>query len=198
MRTTDGGQNWVPQQSGTTMDLWGVSFSDADNGFAVGNWGTILRTTDGGQNWLNQRGITGNHFSSVSAVDPSTAIAVANFGTIVKTTNGGATFIEQENNQTQPSEFLLSQNYPNPFNPRTTIPYTIPLDERREAKNVTLIVYDVLGTEVATLVDEEKSPGNYEVEFESTIGSHQLASGIYFYQLKAGDYISTKKMILMK
>ncbi|MCW8802932.1 MAG: T9SS type A sorting domain-containing protein, partial [Ignavibacteriaceae bacterium] len=80
-------------------------------------------------------------------------------------------------------------NFPNPFNPTTSIRYEIP-----EQSIVTLIVYDVLGGEVATLVNEEKPIGNYEVEFNA----RSLASGIYFYQLKAGNYIKTKKMLLMK
>jgi hypothetical protein len=89
--------------------------------------------------------------------------------------------------------YKLSQNYPNPFNPSTIISYQIPT-----AGNITLKVYDVLGNEVATLVNEYKPAGNYEVEFKSTVGSHQLANGVYFYQLKAGDYAQTKKMILLK
>ena len=63
---------------------------------------------------------------------------------------------------------------------------------------VQLKIYDVLGTEITTLVDEEKSAGSYEVEFLSTVISRQLASGVYFYQLKAGDYFHTKKMVFMK
>jgi len=88
-----------------------------------------------------------------------------------------------------PTDYALYQNYPNPFNPSTTIKYQIP-----EISFVTLIVYDVLGGEVAALVNEEKPVGSYEVEYNVT----QLPSGIYFYRLQAGDYIETKKMILMK
>jgi hypothetical protein len=98
------------------------------------------------------------------------------------------------------STFSLSQNYPNPFNPSTNIQYAIGSLPTGQAGTqfVTLIVYDVLGKEVATLVNEEKPAGSYEVEFKSSAGSLQLASGIYYYQLKSGDYIETKKMILMK
>jgi hypothetical protein len=92
------------------------------------------------------------------------------------------------------SEFSLEQNYPNPFNPVTMIKYTIPQNEKRETKNVTLIVYDILGNKISTLVDEQKSSGSYEVKFNG----NDLSSGIYFYQLKAGDFISTKKMLLIK
>jgi len=86
-------------------------------------------------------------------------------------------------------EFSLSQNYPNPFNPSTKIKFAIP-----KSSFVNLKVYDVLGNEIATLVDEYKLAGKYEVEFNASA----LPSGVYFYQLKAGKYTATKKMILLK
>jgi N-acetylneuraminic acid mutarotase len=89
----------------------------------------------------------------------------------------------------RPNDFLLYQNYPNPFNPTTAIRYQIP-----ELSFVTFKVYDVLGNEVVILVNEEKPTGSYEVEFDATA----LSSGIYFYRLQAGDFIETKKMVLMK
>ena len=93
-----------------------------------------------------------------------------------------------------PKEFVLYQNYPNPFNPSTVISYQLPVNG-----NVTLKVYDILGNEVATLVNEEKQPAVYEVEFDSHSDEGQnLSSGTYFYQLKAGSLIQTKKMILAK
>ena len=85
--------------------------------------------------------------------------------------------------------YNLSQNYPNPFNPSTVISYQLPV-----IGFVTLKVYDILGREVATLVNEEKPAGEYEVEFNGT----NLPSGIYFYQIKAGNYSETKKMVLLK
>jgi len=91
------------------------------------------------------------------------------------------------------TEFVLPQNYPNPFNPSTVISYQLPVSSM-----VTLKVYDVLGNEIATLVNEEKQPGVYEVEFNTSSGIRDLVSGIYFYQLKAGDYTETKKMVLIK
>jgi hypothetical protein len=93
-----------------------------------------------------------------------------------------------------PIEFELYQNYPNPFNPTTTIRFTIPQDVRRETQDVKLILYDVLGYEITTLVNEEKPAGEYIVEFDATA----LSSGIYFYRIQTGSFIQTKKMILMK
>jgi hypothetical protein len=92
-----------------------------------------------------------------------------------------------------PTKFSLEQNYPNPFNPSTRIEYQV-----SGISHVTLKIYDVLGNEIATLVNEEKPAGTYEVEFNSASSNVHPASGIYFYQLKAGDYLNTKKMILMK
>lgn len=88
-----------------------------------------------------------------------------------------------------PSDFVLSQNYPNPFNPSTKIGYNLSTNSF-----VTLKVYDILGREIETLVNEEKSIGNYEVEFNAS----NLPSGTYFYRIAAGDFIETKKMILVK
>jgi hypothetical protein len=87
------------------------------------------------------------------------------------------------------NSYQLYQNYPNPFNPVTTIRYSIP-----EISNVTLKVYDVLGNEVATLLNEEKPYGSYDVEFDAS----GLSSGIYFYKLQAGSLVEAKKMVLMK
>jgi CubicO group peptidase (beta-lactamase class C family) len=102
------------------------------------------------------------------------------------------TNINNEFNST-PTRFRLEQNYPNPFNPSTVINYQLPF-----GNNVTLKVYDILGNEVAVLVDEYKPAGEYEVEFGVSSGISKMVSGIYFYQLRAGDFIQTKKMLLVK
>ncbi|MDP2364344.1 MAG: carboxypeptidase regulatory-like domain-containing protein, partial [Ignavibacteria bacterium] len=105
---------------------------------------------------------------------------------------------------TSPNKFSLEQNYPNPFNPSTTISYTIPNVTLSgvEGPRVTLKVYDVLGNEIATLVNEEKSAGKYEIEFNvgqsAAADFPAIASGVYFYRLKAGSFIQTKKMILLQ
>ena len=87
------------------------------------------------------------------------------------------------------AEFALEQNYPNPFNPTTKINYSI-----KEKGNVELKIFDLLGSEIATLVNEEKSPGNYEVFFDAS----NLSSGVYLYTIKAGSFVQTRKMMLMK
>ena len=95
-----------------------------------------------------------------------------------------------------PTSYSLSQNYPNPFNPTTTIKYEIPDQVRNDNKHVTLRIYDILGREVVTLVDKQQKAGTYNVQF--TTSNEQLTSGVYFYQLRAGDFVEAKKMILIK
>ncbi len=102
-----------------------------------------------------------------------------------------------ENEGGNPTQFVLKQNYPNPFNPTTTIKYSIPNVAAKDfspVQNVQLKIYDILGREVATLVNEKQSPGNYSVKFDAS----KLNSGVYFYTLRAGNFVATKKMILMK
>jgi hypothetical protein len=94
-----------------------------------------------------------------------------------------------ENEANLPLEYALTQNYPNPFNPSTKIKYSIP-----QSSNVVIKVFDILGNEIETLVNEEKSIGNYEVQFDAT----NLPSAIYFYQLQAGNFVETKKMVLLR
>lgn len=99
-----------------------------------------------------------------------------------------------KNRSMLPPNFVLYQNYPNPFNPITTIKYQIPLNERREMQNVKLVVYDIFGREVATIVNQKQKPGNYKADFNGS----NLTSGVYFYRLIAGDFIESKKMQLLK
>jgi hypothetical protein len=98
------------------------------------------------------------------------------------------TFAEDKSNSL-PTCFTLEQNYPNPFNPSTKISYQLPV-----RGNVTLRVFNSLGEEIRTLIDEQKDAGNYEIEFNAS----DLPSGIYIYKINAGNYTAVKKMILLK
>jgi len=98
---------------------------------------------------------------------------------------------EEEHN---PDDFALFQNYPNPFNPTTTIRFTIPKSERQETQDVSITVFDLLGSEVKTLVNEEKHSGEYSIVFDAS----SLPSGIYIYILQAGSKRISKKMLLLK
>lgn len=101
-----------------------------------------------------------------------------------------------------PGKFVLHQNYPNPFNPSTKIKFTISsvgaTHELSEQQFVTLKVYDILGNEITTLVNEMKKPGTYEVKFDSRTSDFTLISGVYFYRLMVGNYLTTKKMVLIR
>jgi len=95
----------------------------------------------------------------------------------------------REDEENQPLTFELRQNYPNPFNPTTTVVYQLP-----KASKVSLKVYNILGKEVAELVNAEQNPGTYKVSFNGA----GLASGVYFYRIIAGDFAASRKMILLK
>jgi len=114
------------------------------------------------------------------------------------------TGVNDNNDRIIPDKFKLYQNYPNPFNPTTVIKYSIPSLETQDLETpptsrgasqlVSLIIYDILGRVVATLVNEKQSPGNYEVNFNAS----DLASGVYFYRLTSGNLSITKKAVLLR
>jgi photosystem II stability/assembly factor-like uncharacterized protein len=191
LKTTDKGDSWLQQYVEPVHvndDFYSISFGDSIYGWVSGNSGALYKTTDGGSNWYWQKNITGKHLWSIFFIDASTGWASGDKGTILKTTQGNIVSIEERSNQVS-SEFLISQNYPNPFNPTTTISYSIP-----ELSFVTVKAYDVLGSEITTLVNEEKAIGSYEVVFDAI----DLPSGIYFYRLQAGSFVETKKMVHLR
>ena len=104
----------------------------------------------------------------------------------------GENLTSVDEKETVVTKFSLSQNYPNPFNPTTTIKFTVP--DVGTSRDLSIRVYDVLGREVKTLVNEQKSPGSYSVTFDAA----NLSSGIYFYTLKSGSFVQTRKMILLR
>ncbi len=93
-----------------------------------------------------------------------------------------------------PEKYYLEQNYPNPFNPSTKIKFEIPRDERRETKDVKLVIFDVMGKEVGTLVNEQLQPGSYEVDWNAA----NYPSGTYFYKLSSDVFSDSKRMLLIK
>ncbi|OGU67565.1 MAG: hypothetical protein A2W30_04585 [Ignavibacteria bacterium RBG_16_36_9] len=200
IKTSDGGLTWEIQSFPSISQFYAksVHFTDSNSGWVVGTHyptGVILKTSNGGSTWELIDFPNSHNLYKISFFDENLGWVLGEGGTVVKTTNGGAVFVENENVKELTVDFDLSQNYPNPFNPTTKIRYEIPLlggDERGGL--VTLKVYDVLGNEVETLVNEVQPAGEYEVEFNG----EELSSGIYFYQLKAGSFIQTKKMVLMK
>ena len=128
-----------------------------------------------------------NRLNSIIFSYDSIGYSVGVNGTILFTSNGGA--INSIDEDIQPNGVYLFQNYPNPFNPSTKIDFRI-----EEFGPVTLKVYDLLGNEVSTLVNEEKPAGEYSTKFLA----EELASGMYFYQLTTQRFTKTKKMLLIR
>jgi len=194
-KTTDGGNTWQNQTGVFPPDwLYSVSFLDENTGWSVGFDGKVQKTEDGGATWTLQTSGTPYQLNSVYFVDDLHGWAVGENGTIIKyalgiTSVGGNQIVYEK-----PSDFMLFDNYPNPFNPSTTIQYEIPKTAR-----VVLIIYDMLGREVKTLVNRVQSPGQKSVIWDGTDQSGNLvSSGIYLYQLQSGEFTESKKMILMK
>jgi len=144
---------------------------------------TIYASNDAGSNWSEEFEAT-YQLNGIYFLSENIGWAVGDSGSILKY-NSISNTVEKN----YITDFYLFQNYPNPFNPNTTISYVIP-----EQTHVSLKVFEGLGKEVATLVNKEQSQGNYQVEFIAT----NQATGIYFYRINAGDFVETKKMILMK
>ena len=139
---------------------------------------SLTYTTNGGvRKWYN---------FTVDDISPQDSLIVYLIRAYVSIPTGVKDVIEL-----MPSSFKLAQNYPNPFNPSTVINYQLPV-----SGHVSLKVYDMLGREVATLVDEFQQAGNHNSQF--SISNSQLSSGIYFYTIRAGNFVETKKMVLMK
>jgi photosystem II stability/assembly factor-like uncharacterized protein len=188
LNTTSGGDMWNMKNLGNDIGCFSsVDFVDENYGWAVGGLGIIYNTTDGGEFWVEQESGTTELLSAVDFVDKNTGWIVGSNGLILK--YQGVNTIEEDEVDATPNKYFLSNNYPNPFNPSTNIIYSI-----QQLSNVIIKVYDILGNEIETLVNEEKPAGSYEI----TWYAEGVPNGIYFYQLKAGSFVETKKMILLK
>jgi photosystem II stability/assembly factor-like uncharacterized protein len=196
LKTTNGGINWVQKTSGTVEDLLSVSISNQVC-YATIYSGYVLKSTNLGENWTTHFAQTNSMLLSVFFNDANTGWICGTGGTILKTTDGGGVFVSKISSEI-PTSHRLFQNYPNPFNAISKIKYQIGKMENGKWKTengmVTLKIFDVTGKEVMTLVNETQNAGTYEVTFEGS----NLASGIYFYQLKTDNFIETKKLILLK
>ncbi len=153
-----------------------------------------------GKNWNNFNSqntpIINNYISDIE-IDRNENVWIGGSDWGISTVNENEIVaVEDENNQIQPVRFLLEQNYPNPFNPTTKIRYSIPAPPNlpKGEALIQLKVYDILGREVTTLVNENQQTGNYEVTFDGS----NLASGVYLYQLRVNNFVSTKKLVLLK
>jgi len=191
-RTIDGGENW--KKLSLLTNTWHhdieflpskpekVWFTDYDN---------LFYSSDTGNTWQEVKIIEGSLGArNIEFLNDSIGFILCDDGKFFATENNGGivTSIKSENLNIV-NDYKLHQNYPNPFNPTTKISYQIPT-----SGNVKITVYDILGNEVAELVNENKNAGYHEVEYNA----ENLVSGVYFYQITTGNYIQSKKMILLQ
>ena len=190
--STDWGINW--DQVLSISQVWvGVIFIlNGQNIFAGSRGEGIFLSTDNGNNWnIINNGLKNFYVNAFCGSSNGYVYAGSDSGVFI--TSSPIVSINSEKSYLA-TGFSLFQNYPNPFNPTTKISWQSPVGSYQ-----TLRIYDVLGTEVATLVNEYKPAGSYEVEFNGhSDGGQNLSSGVYFYQLRAGSFVETKKMLLTK
>ena len=194
-KSYNGGSNWITVD--TTLRWYtDLHFLNKDTGWVIGHitggQEFMKRTYDGGQNWDQQPvNVSGNLWKVFFANSNDGWLiewAYSSGSNILHTTNGGIMGVKVISTNT-PEEFHLFQNFPNPFNPTTTIRYDI-----KTKGSVELKVFDLLGREITTLVNENQTPGTYEVVFDAT----SLSSGVYLYKLQSGDFVKTRKMLIVK
>lgn len=187
--TTNAGFNWVGEELSFFGLSFAIDFRTYNEGWSASGYKFLL-TTNRGETWNEFETPDSAVVYDLQFTDARTGYAVGQDGVILKL---DPALVSVEDEASSPNQFILYQNYPNPFNPSTHIGFQI-IDNGF----VSLKIYDLLGNEVATLVNENKSAGKYEVEFSRSLINQVLSSGIYFYQLKAGNNIQTKKMILLR
>ena len=189
-KTKSGGNIWSPCLLCNVGEVSSVFFTDDNKGWLT-SYGSIRSTSNGGSNWINYQNLQNTQMKhDIVFTDSLTGWVVGDSGTILKTTTGGILTDFTNFSSEIPEDFSLSQNYPNPFNPKTIINYQCAI-----YNDVSLKVFDVLGNEVAELVNEKQNAGSYSVEFDGS----GFASGIYFYSLYIdGSLFETKRMVLLK
>ena len=189
LKTNDGGETWQ-KIAGFDYDISDMYFKDNLHGWAIGSdisSSGIIYTEDGGYNWTFQ--IEGLN-ASLEALyfKDGFGWAVGGKGMILRTYDG-TTWVNQNSGKKYPDKFTLSQNYPNPFNPKTVISWQLAV-----GSDVDLSIYNVLGQKVATLVHSKQKAGFYSVEWDAS----GFASGVYYYQVTAGEWQDVKKMVMLR
>ncbi len=199
-RFYNGNEMWASYPISLSSTDWqhiGIKFAaDTANGFRY------LGNDPMNPDWTGNAGTTAQLYGDLASVDqirfdvlnPEQDNVVRNI--VIDEIEGADAFspdvvtdVNNAVNSALPTQYSMEQNYPNPFNPSTTIRYTVP-----KSSFITLKIYNLLGQEVATLLNREQTAGTHEVSFDAS----KLSSGVYFYSLKAGNFTSTKKMMLLK
>jgi hypothetical protein len=189
-RTTNNGAIWTAVNNGLTDTDISALVSHGSSIFAGTDSGGVFVSTDNANHWKPcNDGLSNPHVSSLAVND--SFIYAGMLGGLWRRKLSDAVSSVPDRSAEMPAQFCLEQNYPNPFNPVTNIGYSV---WGSGARNIRLSVFDLLGREVAVLVNEKKEPKTYEVRFDGS----RLASGVYFYRLQAGDFVQTRRLLLLK
>ncbi|MGE5432904.1 MAG: YCF48-related protein [Syntrophomonadaceae bacterium] len=194
-KTTDGGDRWVEVTDATKkIAYWtsAINFYNENIGWLYGYSSTYF-TSDGGRTWVKEFGIKNlddlsRNSLEVISENEAWAIGGSSRGNIFHFEDS-ATSVSDSPIDVTPDNYYLNQNYPNPFNPNTIIKYSIPKQSKVE-----LIIYDLLGRKISTLINKEQSTGEYKVQFNGS----SLPSGMYIYSIQAGEFRASKKLLLIK
>ena len=187
-RSTDNGNSWTQISTGiSNINVQSLAINSADHIFAGDPENGVFRSTDNGDNWTEiNTGLTNTIVNSL-AINSTSHIFAGTFDVVFRSLE--ATISVREVAGDMLSSFRLNQNYPNPFNPETVIDYALP-----SPREVSLIIYDIRGRKVAQLVNSLMPAGYHSATWDAS----GFASGIYFYRIQTGDFIQTRKMLLLK
>jgi photosystem II stability/assembly factor-like uncharacterized protein len=189
MQSTDAGISWDYYEIGVYGQALSVSFRTENEGWAVvPNSESFVATYDYGVTWLDYIAPNSAKLYDIIFTDSLTGYAVGQEGVIVKYKYQPPVFVN-ENLLPVVGDFILYQNFPNPFNPSTSISYYL-----SEPGKVSVNIYNILGTQIATLIEDYKSSGNYSVVWNA----ENEPSGVYYFQLNVNGKIATRKMVLLK
>jgi len=190
-RTIDAGSRWdtlAQLPVGMNNFLYSVFFNNFSTGWIGGTNTRLYKTSNGGYNWIQQVIPTPMYMSNMSFYNDTIGwIAGGNQGKIIHTSNGGTHVAVEPLSNITPLSFNLNQNYPNPFNPNTTIEFELPIED-----NIKILVHDILGRVINTIIENRLKAGKHKVDFDAAA----LSSGVYFYTLYHTYGKITKKMIL--
>lgn len=195
LKSINSGNNWSVIYTGSYSNYYkSIQMIDSNIGYAISNpfsGGStyIYKTTSGGNIWVQQYNTSAFTLQAMHFVNKNIGVAVGGPGIILRTNTGGVvTNISKINNEA-PNNYSLRQNYPNPFNPITKIQFDV-----MKSENVKITVINITGKELVILVNGRIQPGTYEVEWNG----NKYSSGVYFYRMQAGNYVETRKMILIR
>jgi photosystem II stability/assembly factor-like uncharacterized protein len=186
IRYSTNGGTWTLIPSGTTMQLNSITFPDTNTGYIAGNNGIILKSINGGMNWVTQSGVTSNNLKSLSFINTTTGWTVGQNGVVLRI---GIPVGIAENDFYKPEYFKLYQNYPNPFNSQTKIIFEI-----SNRGNVDISIFSLEGKKIESINNKELQTGIYYFIWNAS----NFPSGVYFIKAMFGNYVISKKILLVK